>query len=230
MNAASDILKKINRGNLDRFVTGELWGGHDYRANLKILNAGGEKFVLKDFSGKGFFARAGLAEILIGHEWRIYRKLRGIPGIPRVLRRMDGESFIMEYIEARPLKDFKYERVSPLFIRRLEELVAAMHSRGVLHMDLKQRRNILVAPDDRPYLIDFATAVYLGASAFSKEVLIPFFGRFDWSGVYKVKKWHAPETLTDAEAKTLRRMEKMRRLWFFTPVHVSKRKPPCSEN
>lgn len=223
------IFKKITRRNLDNYIASDLWDGHSARANIRIIEIEGMPFVLKDFGGKGALARAGLARLLIGHEWRIYKKLEGLFGIPRVYHRVDPEAFIMEYVPGKPLKDFNHDLVSPAFMRNLEALVHAMHKRGVVHFDLHQRRNIIVTDDDLAYLVDFATAVNFGQSAFAQEVLVPLFGKFDLSGVLKVKKWHAPDCMDDRERKFLRRMEKMRRLWVFTPIHVSKRKPPCPQ-
>ncbi len=218
---------RVKRGNLADFITGDLWAGHSARANLKKIEIDGQRYVVKDFGGKGLLARAGLGRFLIGHEWRIYKVLDGVPGIPRVFHRIDPEAFIMEYVEGTALKDLRHEPVSGDFVRRLEELVRAMHSRGVLHLDLHQRRNIIVGKGDMPFLVDFATSIYVGRSAFAGEVLVPVFGKFDASGVLKIKKWHAPDLFSEKEIRTLRRMERLRRLWIFTPVHVSKRKPPC---
>jgi serine/threonine protein kinase len=229
VNRAAVIFRRVTRANIDGFVVARIWSGHAVRANIKIIELNGEKFVLKDFAGKGMLARCGLGRLLVGHEFRIYQRLEGIPGIPRVYHRVDPDAFIMEYVHGRPLKDLYHNPVSDAFVHRLEKLVAAMHARGVVHLDLHQRRNIIITPDDRPCLIDFATALYLGRSAFAQERLFPMLGAADVSGILKIKKWHAPHLLDPGERKRLRRMEKYRKLWIFTPVHVSTRKPPCPQ-
>ena len=220
---------KINRANLDNYIVKGIWSGHNAKAELKVIELSGKRFVVKDFSGKGILSRSGIAKLLIKREYKIYSLLKGIKGIPEVYHKIDDEAFIMEYIDAKPLKDFYRDLVPPIFVTRLEKLVKDMHQRGVIHLDLHQRRNILVTADWKPYLLDFATSIYFGTSAFAQEVLVPIFSIFDSGGIFKIKKWHAPSTFTSVERRNLRIMEKFRRLWIFTPVHISKRKPPEAE-
>lgn len=216
MSLPPHVFRQITRENLGQFVKEDVWTGHSARANIKSLTLRGEKFIVKDFGGKGLLMRCGLGRLLLGHEWKIYKLLEGIEGIPRVHHLVDPEAFVMEQVDAEPIKSMKGRFVSDEFMDRLDRIVAEMHSRGVIHLDLQQRRNILITPDQRPYLVDFATAVYLGRSAFAQEVLIPLLGIFDRTGVLKIKERHTPHLLTDKDKKTLRFMARYRKTWIFS--------------
>ena len=68
----------------------------------------------------------------------------------------------MEYVDARPLSVLKKSGgVPPDFADRLEQLFAAMESRGVFHGD-PHFSNILCGPDGQPYLIDFSWSYVRG--------------------------------------------------------------------
>lgn len=220
----SDALKTVTRKNLGDFTVGDIWSGHSSRANVSRIKVDGVSYILKDFAGNGLLKTSGLGRFLLANEWRIYKRLKGIPGIPEVFCFLDDDAFIMEYIQGKPLKEYKWDRMNEKFILGLEELVRAMHGRGIVHLDLQQRRNILVSPDERPYLIDFATSIDFGTSAFAKEFLIPVFGTFDRTGVIKVKWRHAPQMMTDQDNRTLKFMRKFRKLWVFTPTRIRKEK------
>ncbi len=48
------------------------------------------------------------------------------------------------------------------FFDYFQEVVDAIHARGVVHCDLKNRRNVVVGEGYRPYLVDFTTAFSRG--------------------------------------------------------------------
>ncbi|HUH83480.1 MAG TPA: serine/threonine-protein kinase [Stellaceae bacterium] len=91
------------------------------------------------------------------------------PNIVKVRRflRANGTAYIvMDFVEGRPLGDilgqdypsggFPGQRLEPMVVALLDGL-AAVHKAGVVHRDIKPA-NILIAPDDRPILIDFGAA------------------------------------------------------------------------
>ena len=47
------------------------------------------------------------------------------------------------------------------FVDELRQSVAAMHARGVVHLDLRHRSNVLAGDDGHPVLLDFASALRL---------------------------------------------------------------------
>ncbi|MFQ5636006.1 MAG: hypothetical protein ACE5G3_11850, partial [Gammaproteobacteria bacterium] len=70
----------------------------------------------------------------------------------------------LEFIEGRPLRLCAGELDDrDRFFAALLEIVQAIHSAGVAHLDMKRKDNILVTPDGLPCLIDFGSAVVLRA-------------------------------------------------------------------
>lgn len=63
---------------------------------------------------------------------------------------------LRSWIEGAPLS--QAEQLPRDFFDRLDELVQALHARGVCHNDLHKEQNVLVARDGRPALLDFQLA------------------------------------------------------------------------
>ena len=80
-----------------------------------------------------------------------------MPGVCRLLEvAPDGQGLLRSFIPGQPLC-----RVTALprdFFERLEEVVRALHERGVCHNDLHKEANVLVGEDGRPALVDFQLA------------------------------------------------------------------------
>ncbi len=149
---------------------------------------------------------AWFGELHCTHEEGIYRRLAGVPGIPRWAGRVGSCGYAIEYIEALPLDHFTAP--PPGFFDRLRELFDAVHARGVAYGDANKRSNILVAPDGRPYLVDFQLSLctrdewplvdsLVGA-------IVRYIARKDLYHLYKHKRRMAPQELT-AEQEVLSR-------------------------
>jgi len=97
---------------------------------------------------------------MIRREYRVYRHLTGISGIPQCFGLRDGDHLLLEFIEGHPLKLSNGELEDrEKFFAALLDLLQAVHRAGVAHADLKRKENILVTPAGRPFLIDFGSAV-----------------------------------------------------------------------
>lgn len=188
-----------------------------FKADIKRLSLGGEDAILKDFSGKPWMVRL-LGRRQVAQEVRALRRLQGIAGIPRcygeaeggaavLMERMDGE-WITQFCGSRP------EEAPPLF-DRLVRLLAAIHARGVAHIDLRKRDNILVQADGSPCIIDFNASFCFEPATLGARLLFPLLRRIDDSAVLKWKSRLAPGLMTPAEWKEHRRMTLLRRLWIF---------------
>ncbi len=100
-----------------------------------------------------------LGRLLAAREHRFMERLAGIEGIPVslgpvcVAGRPLANAVCHEYITGHPLAE--HERVADDFFPRLVALLAEVHRRGVAHVDLHKRENILVGDDGGPHLIDF---------------------------------------------------------------------------
>ena len=70
------------------------------------------------------------------------------------------------FIEGKALKFFPKSSIEKDFFLKLEKNVKAMHSKNIVHLDLRNLGNILVGKDGHPYIIDFQSAIstkYLGS-------------------------------------------------------------------
>jgi hypothetical protein len=113
-----------------------------------------------------------LARFLMRRERRSLAHLSGLTGVPRLVEdstlealpspdgytpRLGSKNIVLRsWCEGQPL-----HRATELpldFFERLDELVLALHARGVCHNDLHKEQNVMVAADGYPALIDFQLA------------------------------------------------------------------------
>jgi hypothetical protein len=100
-----------------------------------------------------------LGRLLAAREQRFMELLAGIAGIPVSLGPVvsDGRRLVNavahEYIDGHALAEGEW--VGDEFFPRLVELLGKVHRRGMAHVDLHKRENILVGADGLPYLIDY---------------------------------------------------------------------------
>lgn len=100
---------------------------------------------------------AWAGRVMCDREMAFYRRLAGVPGIPRLYGRRGRTGLIHEWIDGADLLDFK-DRTAEIpddFFNRLERLVADLHGRGVAYVDMNKPDNVLLGDDGRPYLVDF---------------------------------------------------------------------------
>lgn len=80
-----------------------------------------------------------------------------------VLDEADSPAIVMEFVEGFPLDRFaaqlNFEQKARL-LREVARALAAAHTRGLIHRDLKPD-NVLVGPDMRPRILDFGLALSL---------------------------------------------------------------------
>ncbi len=176
---------------------------------VSVVTHEGRPAVLKDYRSKNALARAVLAPFLVRREFAILRHLEGIPGIPRAYRIVDRLALLVEYIDGKTLGKFRPGDLPDSVYRRLCETVRAVHRRGVAHLDMRQKKNIVIA-GDRPYLIDFAGAVRV------RGRLPDHLRAVDESGLLKFKKRNFPHLLTAADREALRAHRFLRKLWIFS--------------
>lgn len=157
-----------------------------------LVEDGGRRLVVKDFAGSPVWARATWGRWLVGRELRAYRRLRGHPQVPRLLGRVDAWAFAVEYRPGRRLSRGLAGELAPDFLPRLEAAVRAMHERGVVHLDLRHRSNVLVDASGEPVLLDFASAVCVGRRGAIGRTLVALLARFDLGALRKWRDRLAP--------------------------------------
>lgn len=160
--------------------------------DVLLVEVPGAFVVVKDFGPRPAWLRQTLGRFLIWRELRAYRALQGHPSVPRLFGRIDGFAFAMEYRPGVRLARSLAGRVPADLPAALEKAVHAMHERGVAHLDLRHRSNVLVDGEGAPVLLDFASAVCFRPGGAAARFLLPFFARMDLRALAKWRDRLAP--------------------------------------
>lgn len=153
--------------------------------DVLLVRRGGDAWVVKDFAPRGPWVRRWLGPRIHAREMRALRALEGHPAVPRLRGVVDALAFAVEYRPGRRMSRKLRGRVPPDFVARLEEAVAEMHRRGVVHLDLRHRSNVMVDAAGRPVLIDFGSAVTFRPGRPAARWLLPWLARLDRAAVGK---------------------------------------------
>lgn len=133
-----------------------------YQGVVSLRDTAAGPVVVKQAMGRGL--ALWLRRAMLRREHAAYRRLDGVPGVPRCLGMEADGSLLLEYVESEPFR----ETVAALrdrerFFSELLRSILAVHAAGVAHADLKRRGNILISPDGSPVLLDFGSAVLRSA-------------------------------------------------------------------
>lgn len=186
-----------------------------FRPTVRLLATSGGRLVAKDYRACWAPYRWTVGRWNLAREEDALRRLSGIDGIPELRGRVGPWILVMTWVRGRDLGKVRKYRQTPEFYDRLAAMVDEMHRRGVVHLDLRQRRNILLClhPDKipRPAVLDFGSALCVRPGG----LLHRWLARIDRSGVLKYKRRAQPDAITRDEARSLRRIERRRKLWPF---------------
>ncbi|MBJ21739.1 MAG: hypothetical protein GY910_11925 [bacterium] len=186
MNPSHDRFEPLSRREISERTLEVLnrggWGNPD----VLLVEVDGGRAVVKDFAPRKRWVRRFLAPRLIAREEEAYRRLEGVPAIPRLLGRLDGNALMIEYRPGVFLSRSLSSRLPPGFLGELEATIHEMHRRGVVHLDLRHRSNILAGEDGRPIVIDFASALRFDATTAWGRALVVLFG---WVDRRAMEKW-----------------------------------------
>jgi serine/threonine protein kinase len=98
---------------------------------------------------------------------------------------LNGKELVLEYINGDSYRHHQHElNDRDLFFARLLKTLQDIHAAGVAHGDLKRKDNLLVGPDERPFIIDFGLASIRHTPA---KRLNRFY--FDWKKKYDYNAW-----------------------------------------
>ncbi len=171
--------------------------------------------LVKDVSGLRPVFRV-LGRMLLHRERRVLERLAGIDEVPAVLGEWDADAFLTTWVEGEPLDREGFHKAGP---RRLTDqllsLLEKIHARGVYHLDIRQRRNVLLDPCGRVRLVDFGAA--FGFGPLRRLLFGALLGWVDRLSVLKHLARYAPGELTTAEARSVLRAQRLRRLWVVSP-------------
>ncbi|MFQ5669956.1 MAG: hypothetical protein ACE5HD_05480 [Acidobacteriota bacterium] len=174
-------------------------GRNRTKARICLIQWQGKPAVEKDYSQRGLLVRCLLGPLFLNREQRALEHLAGMDGVPAVHARPSRDRLIMERLDGKPL--LAYSGSSPDsghlpgdFFVRLQQLVAALHRRGVAQGDIGAG-DVLVRRDGSPALIDFSVSLVrnkglLGIFAFHNAA------RQDRRRLARLRKRFAPAGLT----------------------------------
>ena len=214
----------LTRAEAER-LAGEVPKGGKWKSSLWTVPRGDITLLVKDVRYSAGAYRYTVGRLLLHWEARIYRHLEGLPFVPRFFGWLDGDALVIEQVEGVPLSGVGGAELDPAFYDRLGECLARLHERGVVHLDLRHRSNILVAPGGRPVLIDFASALYLGRGRLGRR-LVPLAGWIDESGLLKYRLRDFPAGATEEDWRRFRRFRRLHLLWPFDRIYRKVRRRP----
>ena len=134
----------------------------------------------------------------IKREYRVYKKLKDLNGIPKCYGLTDQGELVLEYIDGGSYRDKQFELDgNHYFFDALLELITSMHNLGVAHGDLKRKDNLIVDQNLKPYLIDFGTAVINDdQSGTFKKIVFNFLRKTDLNAWIKHKYKRSYENIS----------------------------------
>jgi len=182
-------------------------------ADLFLYEAGSDTWVIKDFSPCRAPVRYSLGIFMVRRELQALMRLQGISGIAEKPFRLSPFALAYLFIPGTTLKEARRTgTVTPEFFERLEGTVQRMHDRGIVHLDIRYMRNILITPQGDPALLDFQSSLVLDRIP---RVLHRPLKAIDLSGVYKCWQKICPDTMGAARAAVLESVAKKRSWWIF---------------
>ena len=176
---------------------------------------GADEFLVKGLTRCPTLYRWTIGRLLLHRERRMYRRLSGLAPLPEYCGQFDRNSLILEHItNATSLRQVLPEDLPPGFFDALADSVRQLHDLGVVHLDLRHRKNVLVTAEG-PRIVDLESAVYVGRNALSRRYLLPLLAWIDHSAVLKHRARYAPEETTDDDHAILARYERRLACWGF---------------
>ena len=115
------------------------WGNPD----VLLVQTKAGPVVVKDFSPRSGWVRRWLGPWSLRREERAYRHLEGLAAVPLLLGRVDELAIILEYRPGVLLSRSLRGTLPVEFLPELETGVEDMHARGLVHLDLRHRSNVL---------------------------------------------------------------------------------------
>jgi hypothetical protein len=156
--------------------------------DVLLVEHAGETLVVKDFAPRGVIVRATLGRWIAAREVRAYRQLEGHPAVPRFRGWIDPLAFAVEYRPGRRLSTARAPELPADFLAKLETALAGMHARGVAHLDLRHRSNVLADANGSPVLIDFGSAVCFEPGGVGARFALPLLARIDDGALAKWRR------------------------------------------
>ncbi|HEB88140.1 MAG TPA: hypothetical protein ENI85_01080, partial [Deltaproteobacteria bacterium] len=162
----------LDRGRLAERTRSVLHQGGPGNPDVLLVETDSGPVVVKDFAPRGRWVRRWWGPWSLRREAKAYERLSEMAAVPRLLGHLDEAALVLEYRPGTFLSRSLADRLPDDFLAELEESIDEMHRRGVVHLDLRHRSNILADRDGRPILLDFASALCFDVSTRSGRWLV----------------------------------------------------------
>ena len=205
---------ELRRGDLERMPRTQLGKPSAFKPSVWRVETPGGPVVVKDTRHAGAATR-WLARWLLGRERRILERLSSLDGVPHVVAVVDADAIALSLVPGTPLDEPRFRQRPRELVEQLLELTDRLHALGVFHLDLHQRKNLLLDEQGRLHLVDFGAA--LAPGAVGRALLGGVLASADRQAALKYLARYAPEELSEDEARAVVRQRRIRRLWPFTP-------------
>ena len=189
----------------DWHVIKVLRDGGGSRPTVMRIQRDGEDQVLKDHAGCDSVFATLLGKLLTRREARALLKLDAVAGVPRLRGHPGSRALYMEWVGGISIKEaLTRETDWPKFLTELENMLREIHAQGVAHCDLRGLSNILVGPDQTPYVIDFVSCFFAGSRwNFIRGWVFRRFCEADRHAFLKLWQRVAPESMNMADAELI---------------------------
>ncbi|MDR1280470.1 MAG: hypothetical protein LBK99_06575 [Opitutaceae bacterium] len=170
-------------------------------------------WIIKDFHHSPWPVRWTAARFFVRQEYRALVRLHGVKGVATEAHRLSPWTIAYPFIKGTPLAVLPPHSVPKPFFLQMETLVAAMHARSVVHLDLRNLGNILRGDDGHPRVIDFQSAFHLPrwCPRWMQRILC----NADTSGIYKAWCRRGEEPLDAGREAFLERVNRVRKFWVL---------------
>jgi len=208
-------IKGIDVGRRKRHSQGDrldLKKSRIYSPDVRLKQVSSGHVVEKTYKDKILPIRI-IGVVLVWWEAFIYGKLEGITGIPTLLDRPDPYTIVTRFMAGENLRETT-RKPDSLYFDRLAEIINNIHSRGVVHLDLRNRRNYGIDPQGMPYVLDFGASLYIPWPRFLRKML----GKLDWMGFLKIKAKLAPGLISNDEKRALLKGSLLSYLWLVDSI------------
>ena len=193
----------------DWHVIKVLRDGGGSRPTVMRIQRDGEDQVLKDHAGCDPLFAALLGKLLAGREACALLRLNSVVGVPRLLGQPHSRAIYIEWLNGISIKEALVQETDwPRFLAELENTLREIHAQGVAHCDLRGLSNILVGPDQTPYIIDFVSSFFAGSRwNVIRRWVFRRFCEADRQALLKLRQRVAPESMNTADAALIEHSE-----------------------
>ena len=204
------VQEGLPRGKLDPECATVLKDGKNGTAVVTRYDLDGDSVVLKEWNPSNRFllwwAKSNQRRAIAN-----YISLQGFPGIAKLRGCYADDAFLVDFIDGETLNRF----LEPQRLRRgldsLESAMKALHEVRFVHLDLHQKRNIIIDQSGGAWLVDLGQG-FDCRRGIIRRIFFPLLAKIDGRALLKFRAKYAPETLDEKIRSRAIRLSKGPRL------------------